>query len=887
MKAGRYRVLVLEAFTVATILIMAAFLRFYEIRTRPGFEWDEPVYVAIAQNTIKYGYPTFQTDEGRPSQPHLYHPPFDHYLKGYWFEITGLSDVGQARVLSGLESLFLLFLTYLFVRYAVDKDTALVALLFVSSDGWLIYSNRLNLIENAMMPIGVAGLCFYAMALKKERVWYYVLAGVFLALAAVYKHTGLHFLLVPIFTWLLARGRDRRRHLMLLAVANLVILLYAAGMYRAFGGEYLFQTMVQVRRALGAPSRGLTYGPVEAIWAVTNTYWVFFTTLLFTAAGGTVIVFRLFQRLFKPQRQQVPAQLILLSWLLAAIAFLGVVALKSPHYVIIMLLPLYVFLAKELTPFLKDSATSLTSAVLLLVVLGLNLITWGFLFVQETDNALLATFEYAAEVIPADARVLTEECIGVQLEQTYYNLQVHRDIRDLRRIDPTHIILYYSATTKPPASPGLDILLQRSTLLERFAGFKEDIRIYQVKPREGIPGGLVSFTFDDGPDSVFTHAFPVLKKYGYPGTAFVVTNNIGKPDFMTGEQLWELYENGWEIGSHTMNHAHLTELSPEQVEYELSASQAWLENEGFEVYSFSSPYGEHNEETLELIKEYYSAHRTEYQHDGSNLMPLYGDERYELETVSVTSETSVEEVLDWIRKAKEERLWLILNFHHIGGVEAFWHWPVEHLEQVVKFVHDQGCAVSTVREGVEGKESEYVRPAAEPLITATPTWTATLTPTPTATSTLREISTPTPEPTPTRRATPTATAIQELTPTPLPTFTPTSQPTPTLESLATSKVTTLTLVLTLTAVPAISTDGAISLGEAESSLPEETYYVVERGDRLTTISERFYGTSKGWRIIYQSNREMIPHPSLIRPGQVLVIPLGIDVVEAFLRKAEP
>lgn len=765
---SKHQVFFLDVIAVVAILVMGAFLRFYEIRTRPGFEWDEPVYSVIAQNTVKFGYPTFQTDDGRPSGPHLYHPPFDHYLKGYWFKVTGVSGIGQARILSGIESLVLLGLAYLFVRSVAGKDAAVLVLLFTSTEGWLVYTNRLNLLENAMMPIGVAGLCLYALARKNDRSWCYALAGVVLALAAIYKHTGLYFLLVPMLTWLLTR-KAQKHHLVLLCAAAHIVMLYVAGMYLAFGNEYLFQSLVQVRRALGVvPSRGLTYGLTEAVLAITNTYWVFFVTILGVVGGAVVVVVRLAQCIF---RRQVPDHPILLSWSAAAITLLAVVALKSPQYLIVMLVPLYAFLAAELA---QRKMAGWVVTVLIVAILGLNLTTWYFLFVRRTENALLATYDYAAEFIPSDARVLTEECIGVQLEQTYYNIQVHRGARDLWELDPTHVILYYSTTAKPPSSPGLDSLLQRATLVTQFTGFKEEILIYQVAPREGVEEGLVTFTFDDGIDSLFLNAFPVLEKYGYPGTAFIVTGDVGKPVYVNRAQLQQLYRAGWGIGSHTVSHAHLLDLSRGQLEYELRVSKSWLENEGFEVYSFASPYGEYQDEAvLEVMRESYAAHRTDRPEEGLNLLPLEGDERYHLKVVATTSETTVEEVCDWIRRAKEEKAWLILTFHHIGE-HGPWNWSTEQLEQVVRFIHDQGCAVGTVREGVEGTWQRGLPPADEPsLVFAGDLATATLMPTPTLKAMPTE--TPTATPTSTPSPTPTATSSPTVTATPTPSSTPTRE----------------------------------------------------------------------------------------------------------------
>jgi len=59
---------------VLVILAAGAFLRFYKIQTRPGFEWDEPVYWAIAAHTADYGFPAIRPQDDQPSLPYLFQP---------------------------------------------------------------------------------------------------------------------------------------------------------------------------------------------------------------------------------------------------------------------------------------------------------------------------------------------------------------------------------------------------------------------------------------------------------------------------------------------------------------------------------------------------------------------------------------------------------------------------------------------------------------------------------------------------------------------------------------------------------------------------------------------------------------------------------------------
>lgn len=119
-------------------------------------------------------------------------------------------------------------------------------------------------------------------------------------------------------------------------------------------------------------------------------------------------------------------------------------------------------------------------------------------------------------------------------------------------------------------------------------------------------------TFDDGYLSVYEHACPVLHQRGASATIYVVADCIGgvndwdrkagdqEEKMMTAGQVREVAENGFEIGSHTLTHAHLTGLDEDQLTRELVDSKHKLEDIiGKEVTSFSYPYGDYDERVLE------------------------------------------------------------------------------------------------------------------------------------------------------------------------------------------------------------------------------------------------------------------------------------------------
>ena len=65
------------------------------------------------------------------------------------------------------------------------------------------------------------------------------------------------------------------------------------------------------------------------------------------------------------------------------------------------------------------------------------------------------------------------------------------------------------------------------------------------------PTGRAAITFDDGLADVYTIAYPFLKAQGIPFTAFVLTDKLDQPGYLTTAQLLELAADPLvTIGSH-------------------------------------------------------------------------------------------------------------------------------------------------------------------------------------------------------------------------------------------------------------------------------------------------------------------------------------------------
>jgi len=128
----------------------------------------------------------------------------------------------------------------------------------------------------------------------------------------------------------------------------------------------------------------------------------------------------------------------------------------------------------------------------------------------------------------------------------------------------------------------------------------------------------VCVTFDDAFENLLENALPILDSLGIPATVFVVPGNLGRtpqwrispshPEhrekIMTAEQLRGICGGNTAIGSHTQTHPALTELSAEQIRWELAESKRNLEEMlGREVVDLALPHGACSDVVLDVARE--------------------------------------------------------------------------------------------------------------------------------------------------------------------------------------------------------------------------------------------------------------------------------------------
>lgn len=127
-------------------------------------------------------------------------------------------------------------------------------------------------------------------------------------------------------------------------------------------------------------------------------------------------------------------------------------------------------------------------------------------------------------------------------------------------------------------------------------------------------------TFDDGYETVYREAFPVLQELGFTATVFLITGYCGKRNSWPGHvspvgeqsvlswtQIEEMARHQIEFGSHTVTHPDLTCVTRHEAEREMRNSKQTIQDRlSRDVEVFAYPYGRYAPWTVDLAREHFS-----------------------------------------------------------------------------------------------------------------------------------------------------------------------------------------------------------------------------------------------------------------------------------------
>ena len=128
-------------------------------------------------------------------------------------------------------------------------------------------------------------------------------------------------------------------------------------------------------------------------------------------------------------------------------------------------------------------------------------------------------------------------------------------------------------------------------------------------------GKVFGITFDDGYQNNYIFALPILKKYRFTATCYIISNNIDGINhwdikkgitikkMMNHNEIKDWINEGMEIGSHSSNHLYLSKLDNNQLKEEVLHSKINLQKQyKTKIKHFCYPYGDKDSKIVEFVR---------------------------------------------------------------------------------------------------------------------------------------------------------------------------------------------------------------------------------------------------------------------------------------------
>ncbi|HEY6823359.1 MAG TPA: polysaccharide deacetylase family protein [Steroidobacteraceae bacterium] len=183
-------------------------------------------------------------------------------------------------------------------------------------------------------------------------------------------------------------------------------------------------------------------------------------------------------------------------------------------------------------------------------------------------------------------------------------------------------ILCYHNVAPAPADTRFKLLYVSPESFERQLWSLRRLGLRGVSMGEGIARlrnatarGCVAFTFDDGYADALATAAPLMKRYGFTATCYVVCDALGtynhwdaeylgeRKPLMSRTQLEQWLAAGMEVGSHSCSHPRLSQLAADALGHEIAESRATLRRMlGVPIEHFAYPFGHFTNETVEWVR---------------------------------------------------------------------------------------------------------------------------------------------------------------------------------------------------------------------------------------------------------------------------------------------
>lgn len=173
-------------------------------------------------------------------------------------------------------------------------------------------------------------------------------------------------------------------------------------------------------------------------------------------------------------------------------------------------------------------------------------------------------------------------------------------------------------------------------------------------------------TFDDGLQTTYDVAYPIMKDHGMIGVSFVcgywITHGCWqKRPTMTFQQINELRNSGWEIANHSFQHRNPDRISSNDLQTDILKGKLWIEDEiGVIPVSYAYPF-------CKTVGVQYATKMHKYCRACRNEQSPLWDRKISDKIPSIPRDLKSQDTtnLYWINRAKQEGKIVVFVIHNI------------------------------------------------------------------------------------------------------------------------------------------------------------------------------------------------------------------------------
>ncbi|MGA2386740.1 MAG: polysaccharide deacetylase family protein [Candidatus Bathyarchaeia archaeon] len=251
-----------------------------------------------------------------------------------------------------------------------------------------------------------------------------------------------------------------------------------------------------------------------------------------------------------------------------------------------------------------------------------------------------------------------------------------------------------AAVLHQPPNPGAQAA---SLKANDMANYQYQLNIPQAGQK------VVCIVFDDGWQTQYTDALPILNYYGYKASFAIITSYVGTSwgsseglSYMTWNEIVTLADHGNDIESHTYSHPDLATLSSASILYQIAESKQDLEDHGINapILVYPDGGGAGNATVESLTQQYYVAAR------GINPVSLNMSQpfdRYDLPAYTMENTTTINDFENIVNSANNSSV-VILYYHKIDYENVDTAITPQEFTAQMQYLHDNSFTVETMKQ---------------------------------------------------------------------------------------------------------------------------------------------------------------------------------------------